>query len=581
MRTGDAVVNALGRRLLGALPSVPIVCAVLAALAAASALAIIIQADALAEVLANAVTAQSPADALASGLLLFGGALAGRAVLTWVGQMVAQRTAATVKERLRRDALAHAQRLGPGWLAGRHSGGIATTLGRGLDALDPYFTGYFPQLFHAAIVPLAVLVYLFTTDVAAALVICVTLPLIPVFGVLVGLQTKRVTARQWRALERLGGRFLDLVAGLPTLRAFGRASAQARAVQASAEEHRAATMSTLRMAFLSALVLELVATLSVALVAVPVGLRLLGGNLDLHTALVVLLLAPEAYLPLRILGSQFHASTEGLEAARRVFAILDTPVIMNDPVLYNEWIVHDHGSGRGSMVWLDRVTVRYPNRSDPALDQATLAVAPGERVALVGPSGSGKSTLLAVVLGLVRPESGRVVVTGAHRQPLDPATEFDMWRPHVAWVPQRPHLFARSVADNIRLGAPEATQDEVEHAARLAAADSFIEQLPQGYETELGERGVGLSAGQRQRIALARAFLRDAPVLILDEPTAGLDASSEAAVIDATRRLMAGRTVLVVAHRPAMVADADRVVRLDSGRIADAPADGPGAAVVS
>ncbi|NDL60009.1 thiol reductant ABC exporter subunit CydD [Phytoactinopolyspora mesophila] len=555
-------------------------------MAAAGAVLIILQAELLARVLADGVLGQ-PAIAEVAGVIgLLGGVLAVRAGLSWIQQATAQRAAAAVKASLRKQVHDHIQELGPAWVSGQHTGRITTTLGRGLDALDPYFTGYFPQLFIAAVVPIAVVIRLAVADLASALIICVTLPLIPIFGVLVGLQTKKATARQWRALERLGGRFLDLVAGLPTLRAFGRAKAQAQAVRDSADQHRQATMRTLRIAFLSALVLELVATLSVALVAVPVGLRLLDGGLDLHTALLVLLLAPEAYLPLRALGSQFHSSTEGLEVAGRAFAILDEGSAGEKAGPANA------GHARGSLVprssmpirteagirrtnllsmrglRFEDVTVQYEGRQEPALDHVSLSIAAGERVALIGPSGAGKSTLLNVLLGLVRPTSGRVLVTGEDGTVDMAEVDVEAWREQLAWVPQSPHLFARTVADNIRLGRPSASDDDVRRAAGLAYAHGFITELPRGYDTELGERGFGLSAGQRQRIALARAFLREAPLLILDEPTAGLDAGSEAAVIDATRQLMAGRTVLVVAHRPAMLADAHRVVRVEHGRVA-------------
>ncbi|WP_166350034.1 thiol reductant ABC exporter subunit CydD [Phytoactinopolyspora limicola] len=558
-------------------------------MAVAGAILIILQAELLARLLADGVLGQPAVGEIAGVVGLLGGVLAVRAGLSWLQQATAHRAAASVKASLRGQVHGRIQKLGPGWVGGQHAGRLTTTIGRGLDALDPYFTGYFPQLFIAAVVPAAVVIRLAAADLASALIICVTLPLIPIFGVLVGLQTKKATARQWQALERLGGRFLDLVAGLPTLRVFGRAKAQAQAVRDSADQHRLATMRTLRVAFLSALVLELVATLSVALVAVPVGLRLLDGGIDLHTALLILLLAPEAYLPLRTLGSQFHASTEGLEVASRAFAILDEAGAEVAPL--DAGLTRDSLAPRSPMpgralagtqppnlrltgrLAFDDVTVQYDGRVEPALDHVSLTVEAGQRVALVGPSGAGKSTLLNLLLGLVRPTSGRVLIGGDDGKTVDLAdVDIDGWRERLAWVPQRPHLFARSVADNIRLGRPDASDDDVRRAATLAYADGFISQLPRGYLTELGERGVGLSAGQRQRIALARAFLRDAPLLLLDEPTAGLDAGSEAAVIEATSQLMAGRTVLVVAHRPAMVADADRVVRVDRGQLVDLPA---------
>ncbi|TDC46043.1 thiol reductant ABC exporter subunit CydD [Jiangella ureilytica] len=582
--------NQLARRLLAGLPAFPVVAAAFTLLAVAGAVVILVQAELLARLLADGVLDGPSVGSVAAMFGLLAGVFAVRAGLSWAQQALAQRAAASVKASLRRRVLRRTQELGPGWLSGQHTGGLTTTLGRGLDALDPWFTGYFPQLFVAAVVPVAVLVRIAVADLASAVIIVVTLPLIPIFGILVGLSTTRATERQWRALERLGGHFLDVVAGLPTLRAFGRATSQAQAVRRIADEHRSATMRTLRIAFLSALVLELVATLSVALVAVPVGLRTLDGGLTLSTALLVLLLAPEAYLPLRALGSQFHASTEGLAVAERCFEVLDAPGSRGPARSLRRPDATSAGgddgaatptpapgSGRSArvpvasgadpaapVVRFEDVTVRYAGREEAALDGVSLSVATGERVALVGPSGAGKSTLLNVLLGLVPVSSGRVLVGGVDLADAD----VEEWRREVAWVPQRPHLFARTVAENIRLGRPDATDDEVVRAARLAHADEFVAALPRGYETALGERGAGLSSGQRQRIALARAFLRDAPLLVLDEPTAGLDAGSEATVVEATARLMAGRTVLVVAHRPAMVLDAGRVVTIEHGRIA-------------
>ncbi|WP_407659296.1 thiol reductant ABC exporter subunit CydD [Jiangella rhizosphaerae] len=553
--------NRLARRLLAGLPAFRVITLAFTLLAVAAAVAILVQAELLARLLADGVLDGPSAGSVAGLLALLAGVFAVRAGLSWAQQALAQRAAASAKASLRRQVLRRTQELGPGWLSGQHTGGLTTTLGRGLDALDPWFTGYFPQLFLAAVIPLAVLVRIAAADLASAVIILVTLPLIPIFGVLVGMSTKRATERQWRALERLGGHFLDVVAGLPTLRAFGRAKAQAEQVRRIADEHRSATMRTLRIAFLSALVLELVATLSVALVAVPIGLRTLNGGMGLETALLVLLLAPEAYLPLRALGSQFHASTEGLAVAERCFTVVDAD---GGPAARVAAAEVDAVPDAAAGIRFENVTVRYPGRDEAALDDVSLAIAPGERVALVGPSGAGKSTLVNVLLGLVTPTSGRVLAGGADVA----SAEAESWRRQLAWVPQRPHLFARTVAENIRLGRPDATDDEVVRAATLAHADEFVARLPRGYETPLGERGAGLSAGQRQRIALARAFLRDAPLLLLDEPTAGLDAGSEAVVVEATARLMAGRTVLVVAHRPAMVLDAGRVVTLDHGRIA-------------
>ncbi|MER5349542.1 thiol reductant ABC exporter subunit CydD [Kitasatospora sp. NPDC002551] len=511
------------------------------------------QAGLLAGLLADGFAGRSPG---AGALAALATVLALRALLAWARGALAQRAAAEAKRALRERLTARLRHTGPRRLAARRHGETATLLTRGLDALDPYLTGYLPTMAATAAVPPVVVGWLWWTDWTSALIIVITLPLIPVFGALVGMHTARRTARQWRLLARLGGHFLDVLAGLPTLRAFGREHHQSGVVREMADAHRRATMRTLRVAFLSSLVLETVATLSVALVAVPVGLRLLAGELDLRTALVVLFLAPEAYLPLRAAGAAFHDSAEGLAVAERVFAVLDE----EEPAAARPAPSPVPGLGTARLR-LDGVSVHHPDRAAPALDGVSLTVHPGEHLALVGPSGAGKSTLLALFLGFTAPGAGRVLVDGTDLAALDP----DAWLAQVAWVPQRPHLFAATVADNIRLGRPDATDAEVRAAARAACADGFTEALPQGYDTPLGEHGAGLSAGQRQRIALARAFLKDAPVLLLDEPTAHLDPESEAAVTRATADLMRGRTAIVVAHRRSLLPHADRIVTVRAG----------------
>jgi thiol reductant ABC exporter CydD subunit len=471
-----------------------------------------------------------------------------RAGVAWAQESAAHAASARVRSQLRRRLFAHASRLGPVWLSGERSGELTTLATRGIDALEGYFARYLPQLVLACLVPWAVLAVVLPADLLAGLTVLLTLPLVPVFMVLVGLTTRRRTERQWRALQLLSGHFLDVVSGLPTLKVFGRAKAQADAVRATTERYRAATMGTLRLAFLSALVLELLATLSVALVAVGVGLRLVEGSLSLQTALLVLVLAPEAYLPLRQVGVHYHASAEGMAAAERVFAVLETPPVPSGPRT-------DVPDLRAASISVRDVTVRYDRRDDPALDHLMLDVRPGEVLAVTGPSGAGKSTLLAVLAGLVPPSEGRVTVGEVDLAELDRAA----WWCHLTWLPQRPAFIAGSVADNVRLADPEATDEQVAQALVDAGAH-FVETLPGGVHTRLGDGGAGLSAGQRQRVALARAFLRDAPLVLLDEPTAGLDAATEAEVVAALRRLAARRTVVVVAHRPALLALADRVV---------------------
>ncbi|WP_440102857.1 thiol reductant ABC exporter subunit CydD [Streptosporangium sp. H16] len=545
--------------------------AVCLAAAVLTGLLVLVQAELLAGVLSGRFAAPA--------LILLALVVGVRALLALGQGIAAGRMTTGVKSALRHRLLARVRDLGPVRPASQRSGELVTLTGRGLDALDPYLTGYLPAVAVAGVVPIAVLVRLFTADLASAVIVLVTLPLIPIFGALVGMHTKAVTERQWRALSRLGGHFLDVVRGLPTLRAFGRARYQAEVIRRVADAHRAATMRTLRVAFLSSLVLELAASLSLALVAVPVGLRLLSGSLDLSAALLVLLLAPEAYLPLRNMGGRFHAAMEGVAAADEAFGVLDGQAEPTKAEAGARLSRDEHAGtrtatagapgqgkgpspGRAPEIRLEHVTVRYPDREEAALEDVSLVIAPGERVALVGESGAGKSTLLHLLLGFVTPSEGRVLVDGAE------IGDHDSWRARLAFVPQRPHLFATSVADNIGLGAPGATIGEIRAAARAAQADEFVTALPEGYDTVLGERGTNLSAGQRQRVALARAFCRpDAGLLLLDEPTARLDGRSEGAIVSATRDLAEGRTAVIVAHRPAMIDLADRVIRISDGRV--------------
>ncbi|WP_222870152.1 thiol reductant ABC exporter subunit CydD [Actinomadura decatromicini] len=534
--------KAVERRLLRLVPRRVVVG--LGVLAAGQGVLLVVQAELLVRAVAGLDAGPLP---------WLAGVVAGRAVLAWVVALVAGHAAARVKRGLREALL---RRPGAEAGAGGVAGSRVTLLTRGLDCVDPFFTGYVPQLLAACVVPVVVLARLAWADWASALVVAVTVPLVPVFGALVGLRTAAVTGRQWGLLERLGGHFRDVLAGLSTLRAFGRVAHQSWVVRELADGHRRASVRALRMAFLSSLVVELVCALSVALVAVPVGLRLLDGSLALSVGLLVLVLTPEVFLPLRALGQRFHASAEGVAAAGEAFAALDAPV----PVVHGGRVVTEDGAP-----WLELrgVTVRYPGSRELALDGVSLRVDAGERVAVTGPSGAGKSTLLLVLAGLVVPESGRVLVDGVDLADLDLAA----WRARLGWVPQRPYLFAGSVADNIRLGDPGADDGRVVEAARAAAAAEFVEALPDGYATVLGEGGAGLSAGQRQRLAVARAWLSGGPVVLWDEPTARLDLRSERVLVDAAGRLLAGRTAVLVAHRPALVAVADRVVRLDGGRV--------------
>ncbi|MEU3736617.1 thiol reductant ABC exporter subunit CydD [Streptomyces sp. NPDC032198] len=512
---------------------------------------VVAQAMLIAEIVVGAFQEGLALGDLGTPLVLLVVVAAGRALVAWLTELAAHRASAAVKSELRGRLLDRAGQLGPGWLSGQRTGSLVSLATRGVDALDDYFSRYLPQLGLAVVVPVAVLARIVTEDWVSAAIIVVTLPLIPIFMILIGMATQNHMDRQWRLLSRLSGHFLDVVAGLPTLKVFGRAKAQAESIRQITGEYRQATMRTLRIAFLSSFALELLATLSVALVAVTIGMRLVHGDMDLYVGLVILILAPEAYLPLRQVGAQYHAAAEGLSAAEEIFEVLEAPVR-----------VTGEAAAPSGTLSVEGVTVRYPGRASDAVSGVSFAVEQGETVALVGPSGVGKSTLLDVILGFVEPAEGRVRVGGADLAGVAP----ERWRERIAWVPQRPHLYAGSIAENVRLARPDADDAAVRDALEAAGAWEFVSVLPGGVETLLGEDGAGLSAGQRQRLALARAFLADRPVVLLDEPTAALDGETEAGVVEAVRRLAVGRTVLLVVHRPALLAVADRVVRLSASR---------------
>ncbi|MDH6137641.1 ATP-binding cassette subfamily C protein CydCD [Kitasatospora sp. MAA4] len=529
-------------------------------LGAVGAVLVLCQATLIAEIVVRCFQHGQGLDHLGTPLLLLAATAAGRAAVAWLTELTAHRSVARVKSTLRRRLLDHATALGPSYLSGRRTGELTTLATRGVDALDDYFARYLPQLALAVVVPVVLLARILGADWISAAIIAGTLPLIPGFMILIGLATQSRMDSQWQTLARLSHHFLDVVGGLPTLKIFNRAKAQAATIARITDEYRRATLRTLRIAFVSSFALELLSTISVALVAVSIGFRLVDGTLGLETGLLVLILAPEVYFPLRQVGALYHSSVEGLAAADEIFTVLQTPLppvgTTPAPAL------------AGAALTVDTLTVRHPGRTAPALSELTLTLSPGETLALTGPSGAGKSTLLAVLLGFTRPDGGSVRITAAdgssHRlDDLDPAG----WRSQIAWVPQHPHLFAGTVADNVRLGRPDAPEAELRTALAAAHALDFVQALPQGLDTLLGEGGAGLSAGQRQRLALARALLAtDRPLVLLDEPTANLDGESEAAIVEAVRTLAAdpNRTVLLVAHRPALLAVADRNVELPS-----------------
>jgi ATP-binding cassette subfamily C protein CydD len=525
-----------------------------AVLGVAAALLVLAQAVLLARVAARAFGGAALGD-VAPALFVLVGVVVARAATVWGFEVAGRRAAADVISRLRLDLVDARLRRRPLALDGVQSAEVATAAVAGVDALEATFARYLPQVVLAVVVPVAVLGLVASIDLVAAGVMLVTLPLVPVFMWLIGRYTERRAHERWQALARLSNHFLDVVRGLPTLRAFNRGAAQTERIVEVGDGYRRATMVTLRVAFLSGAVLELAATLGIALVAVVVGIRLADGRLELEPALTVLVLAPELYLPLRNLAAQFHASADGTAVAERMLSLSEAPAlaagstVVPDPAL--------------EPITFESVSFGYPARDVAVLRGIDLRLEPGETVALVGPSGNGKTTVLSLLLRFAEPTGGRILVGDRDLRTLDAAA----WRTRIAFVPQRPTLFRGTVADNIRLGDPSATSERVRAAAELAAAHALVSRLPEGYETVVGEGGRQLSAGERRRIALARAWLRDAPLVLLDEPTADLDPETAALVGDAIERLRAGRTVLLVAHRPELVAHADRIVALEGGRI--------------
>jgi thiol reductant ABC exporter CydD subunit len=524
-------------------------------LGALSAGLVLVQAVLIAKIVASAFSGATLGD-VSTELLLLALAFAGRGVLTWGFEVAGRRAASTVLSELRLQLVERRLQRQPLALDGAEAGEISATAVQGVEGLEAYFARYLPQVVLALVVPVAVLGLALAIDPLSAGVMLLTLPLVPVFMWLIGRYTEERTRERWLALRLLSTHFLDVVRGLPTLRAFNRGRAQADVLDRIGEQYRRTTMGTLRVAFLSGSVLELAATLGVALVAVTAGVRLADGGLGLEAALTVLVLAPELYLPLRQLAVQFHASAEGLAVAERMFELLDdAPAAATGGKLIAP-------SPLDAPVRFERVSFAYPSRAGLVLDGLDLDLYPDETVALVGPSGSGKTTVASLLLRFVDLVYGRISVGG-----IDLAhCRADLWREQIAWVPQRPTIFRGTIADNIRLGDPGATVRSVRDAAVLAGADRFVQALPFGYDTPVGDGGRPLSAGETRRIALARAFVRNAPLVILDEPTADLDRNSAAVVAEAVERLRTGRMVLLIAHRPELVEHADRVVLLEGGK---------------
>ena len=535
------------------------------AIGAFGAALVVVQAVALADVVDRSLLHHVPLRTVAPAIVLVGVAIVARAVVHGAGELAAQGTADRIVATLRGELLHGALGRGPTWLADQRPGELSVTATRGLRSLHTYYARYLPQAAAAAVVPLILLGWVALQDWLSLVVVVALVVAVPVTMVFFGRESAARSARQWRGLSSLAGRFLMLLEGLPTLRAFGREEQGRREVAAATEGVRVATMRTLRVAFASALSMDMIAGLGVGLVAMVLGLRLLWGDLTLQTAMAVLLVAPEIFIPLRRAGAEFHASTEGQAAAARVLQVLEAPETMLAPMptsvpapapatRTSVGALADTSrapleSARSATLRLEGLRVDHPHRDGPAPDGFSLLAPPGTRLALVGPSGSGKSTVLATLLRFVQPSQGTMAFGDAASDTESVAA----WRRHFSWLPQRPHLFNATLEQNLRLGAPDAVDGELHRVLAAVGLSELVAQLPSGLQTALGHDGLTLSWGERQRVALARALLRPAPVLLLDEPTAALDPPTVARLAPAIEPWLEGRTVIVAAHEPVLL----------------------------
>ncbi|MGA2472109.1 MAG: thiol reductant ABC exporter subunit CydD [Acidimicrobiales bacterium] len=523
---------------------------------ALSAVLVVVQAVALAHVVSRSLLQHAPLGAVVPAIVVVGLAVLARAALHGAGDLSAHGAADRVVSKLRGQLLRHALTLGPAWLAGERPGELSLTATRGLRSLHTYFARYLPQAAAAAVIPVVLLVWVATQDWLSFVVVIALVIAVPLTMIYFGREATRRSERQWRRLGSLAGRFLQLVEGLPTLRAFVREEQGRREVAAATEGVRTATMRTLRVAFLSALSMDMIAGFGVGFVAMVLGLRLLWGELSLQTAMAVLLVAPEIFIPLRRAGAEFHASTEGQAAAARVLEVLGTPAPSGAPSDPPRTAPPTRPDAAALAV--DALRVEYEHRGRPALASFSLHVTPGARVALTGPSGSGKSTVLAALLRLVEPGAGTLSLDGRSSSEQTAAE----WRSHFSWLPQRPHLFNATMAENLRLGAPDATDDDLLAVLAAVGLSELMANLPAGLQTAVGHDGLTLSSGERQRVALARALLCPAPILLLDEPTASLDPPTVTRLAPAMEPWLAGRTVVVAAHEPVLLPHFDTVVAL-------------------
>jgi ATP-binding cassette, subfamily C, bacterial CydD len=558
----------LDRRLISFLRAVPLTFAVTIFLGTVAGLMILFQASTLSQIITRVFLMgqnRGEIQSLFYLFLLFAGLRAG---FTLLYEVNSKALAVRLKTRLREILFERILGLGPVSIRNERTGELTATVVQGIEELDAWFSQYLPQLWLAVLIPVLILIYVLPMDFLTGVVLLLTAPLIPIFMILIGKTAESLTCKQWMLLARMSSYFLDSLRGIVTLKMLNQSANRAQKVEDIGERYRQTTLKVLRVTFLSALVLEMVGTLSIAIVAVEIGLRLLYGQMQFQQAFFILVVAPEFYLPLRLLGQRFHAGMAGIAAAKKIFEVLDSekPFLISKNDEITKAVLTpalERFDLKDIELTFDNVSYTYPGSDHPAIHTVTFSIKSGQHTALVGVSGAGKSTIAQLMMRLIEPTEGKILLSGKSLQVL-PAAE---WRSQIAWVPQFPYFFHDTLAANIGLAGWEENIEKVQEAARQANLHEWIQSLPEGYSTQVGELGRRLSGGQAQRLALARAFFKNSPLIVMDEPGAHMDPDLDWQLQLIIRRLASTRTVVTIAHRLATIFQADQIIFLEQGRI--------------